>query len=139
MLATRSVTATGVTVPLGGLAGGDYYWSVRVIQVGPNGELIALRSPEAGRRLVRWSPPAQPATPDTPELPPPTDTPVPLPTDTPVPLPTDTPTPPVSRSLVPAADGSDLGAVGSGGGAGLGLFVLVIGLSLWKEWRRDDC
>ena len=142
-IATRAVTSTSVAVPLGGLAGGDYYWSVRVIQVGANGELVAPRSPEAGRRLVRWSPPVQnpptnppPSNTDTP-VPPSTDTPVPLPTDTAVPLPTDTPGPPTSRSLAPADPGSDLGAAGAGGGVGLGLFMLMVGLSLWKEWRRD--
>jgi tRNA A-37 threonylcarbamoyl transferase component Bud32 len=148
-LATRSVTTAGVTVPLGGLGGGDYYWSVRVIQVGGNGELVALRSPEAGRRLLRWNPPVQnpptdaPRATDTPappltDTPRATDTPVPLPTDTPVPLPTNTLAPPTSRSLAPDIDEDDLGAVGAGGGAGLGLFMLVIGLSVRQEWRRDD-
>ena len=109
--AARVATTASVTVPLGSLAGGDYYWSVRVIQVGANGELVALRGPEAARRLVRWSPPVQQAATSTPasqvtntprstDMPvPPTNT--PRPTDTPVPptntpRPTDTPVPPTN-------------------------------------------
>jgi serine/threonine protein kinase len=103
--AARAVTTSSVTVPLGSLAGGDYYWSVRVIQVGANGELVALRGPEAARRLLRWSPPVQQAATNTPapqatntsilptSTPPSTNTPIP-PTSTPPP--TNTPIPPTS-------------------------------------------
>lgn len=141
----RTVATSGVTFPFSSLAGGDYYWSVRVIQVGANGEFVALRSPEPARWLLRWSPPVQspptnpPPPTDTPKPPsPPTDTPPPRPTDTPAPPPTDTPAPPPppdSRFLVPTGAANDLRTAGAGGVAGFGLFMLVIGLSLWKQRR----
>ena len=93
VVADRAVTASGVTVPLDGLAGGDYHWSVRVIHVGANGEFVALRGPEAARRLLRWSPPVQHPPTDTP-APQSTSTPAPPPTNTP--RPTDTPVPPTN-------------------------------------------
>ena len=130
----RILTAPGVTVSLSSLPAGDYYWSVRVIRVGANGEFVALRSPEATRRLLRWIPPAQSSPSDTP--PPSTDTPAPPPTDTPAPPPTDTPAPPPSGSIMPPGDGQDLRTAGGGSVAGIGLFVMVIGLSWWQQRRR---
>ncbi|MCB0201200.1 MAG: serine/threonine protein kinase, partial [Anaerolineae bacterium] len=121
----RALTSPGLTYSLGSLPGGDYYWSVRVIRVGSNGEFVALRSPETTRRLLRISAPVQNNPPiDTP-APPPTNTPAPPPTDTPAPPPTDTPAPPVSHSFVVVDDSQDPLAAGAGGALGLALFAAL--------------
>lgn len=113
---SRTSTTAGLTYSFADLPAGEYYWTVRVIRVGANGEFLATRSQEAARRLLRWTPSVQipptntaqsTSTPapvttntarpsDTPVLPPtntprPSDTPVPPSTDTP--RPTDTPAP----------------------------------------------
>jgi len=165
----RTVTTPGVTVALGSLPAGEYFWTVRIIQVAANGEFSALRGPEATRRPLRWSPPAQnpptntpappstntPAPPptntprptDTP-APPPTDTPAPPPTNTPwptntpvppptnTPQPTDTPAPPPSGSFMLPDSERDLRTAGTGGVAGLGLFLLLVVFYSGQRRRR---
>ena len=125
----RALTTPGLTYSLGNLPGGDYYWSVRIIQVGSNGEFVALRSPEAARRLLRISAPVQNPPPDTPAPPPP-------PTDTPAPPPTDTPSPPTSHSFLVVDNSQDPSATGAGGALGVGLFAMLVVMSTWKQRRR---
>jgi len=114
---------------------GAYLWGVRIAPLG-GGRAVSLVA--EGRRIIYQRPVQAPPTntpqpADTPV--PPTDTPAPPPTDTPAPPPTDTPGPPPSRSFMPAAQPSDLRHAGAGGALGLGMFVVVLCLAVWRPRR----
>ncbi len=118
----RQAREPSLVYPFTNLPSGDYFWSVRVIRVNGDGGVSVL-SPESVRWPIRWSAPSPPS---------PTDPPAPPPA---TPMPTNTP--PVSRSFVPAGDAQDLHSAGAGGALGVWLFMVVLGLNVWKQrrWR----